>query len=176
MLSTGAAAGNGEGRGTPAAQSSGEWHVAAVELSRAGRAPMALDELIQFSLDQGVAQVKKVGSPLNPFLILDDGRAFFFVPASGAADPMEIALVTLGAHGANTSCCALVIDSRITLQNGDKCDAIVAMTSRRGDAEGQTWAQAYRPGGWLRSFKVLDLREKVASSKNLFHEAGSAKP
>jgi hypothetical protein len=145
----------------------GEWHVAEVELPVSGKT-MSFDALIPFALDQGLRQLKEVGSPLNPFLLLDSGRAFFFVCTAGDADPMEIALQTLRERGAEASSCALVVDTRIALKNGTTCDAIVAMASRRDASEGQTWAQSYRPKGWFKSFKALEIREQVATSKSLF--------
>lgn len=89
---------------------------------------------------------------------------------------MEIALKTLRTEGAAATACALVLDSRITMHDGKKTDAIVVMASRRDGSLGETWAQAYRPKGLFRSFKVLPMREQVATSKNLFTEADGAAP
>jgi len=144
------------------------WHVTSVELPRNDAAPMALHELIQFSLDQGIKQVRKVGSPLNPFLVLDDGRAFFFVCESGDPDPLEIALKTLRADGGNVAACALVLDSKIISKEGTQVDAIVVMASTRGGGDGETWAQTYRPKFFLRAFKLFDFRERVAGCRNFF--------
>jgi hypothetical protein len=149
----------------------GEWHVSTVDLATPRREPMSRRALIDFALDQGLAQVEKVGSPLNPFLITENGRAYFFVCTKGDADPMAIALETLRTDAASASACALVIDSRITLSSGEKVDAVVVMASQRDGTDGETWAQGYRPKGLFRSFKRLPLREQVASSKNLFAEA-----
>jgi hypothetical protein len=113
----------------------------------------------------------RVGSPLNPFLVTETGRAHFFVSLKGDGDPMEIALKTLRAEAKGASACALVLDSRITMRDGKKTDAIVVMASRRDGSLGATWAQGYRPKGLFRSFKVLPMREQVATSKNLFTEA-----
>lgn len=153
------------------ATATGAWHVTTVDLPHASSGPMGLRDLIDFSLEQGIRQVEAAGSPLHPFLIEGNGRAHFFMRESGDADPMEIALQTLrtAAHGATT--CALVIDARITLTGGKKTDAILVIASERGVPEGEMWAQAYRPKGFLRSFKRLPMRERVGSSRNLFDEA-----
>ncbi|MBK6307216.1 MAG: hypothetical protein IPF47_16430 [Gemmatimonadetes bacterium] len=132
---------------------------------------MSYPALIEFALDQGTKQVAEVGSPLNPFLVTESGRAHFFVSLKGDGDPMEIALKTLRADAKGATACALVLDSRITMRDGKQTDAIVVMASRRHGSLGETWAQGYRPKGLFRSFKVLPMREQVATSKNLFTEA-----
>jgi hypothetical protein len=149
----------------------GEWQVSTIDLATPRREPMTLRALIDFALDQGIAQVEKVGSPLNPFLITETGRAYFFVCTKGDADPMAIALQTLRTEAASASACALVIDSRIAVGGSAKVDAVLVMASQRDGAEGETWAQGYRPKGLFRAFKQLPLRERVAASKNLFAEA-----
>jgi hypothetical protein len=148
-----------------------EWHVTSVDLPKQESGAMSYPALIEFALDQGTAQVAEVGSPLNPFLVTETGRAHFFVSLKGDGDPMEIALKTLRAEAKGASACALVLDSRITMRDGKKTDAIVVMASRRDGSLGETWAQGYRPKGLFRSFKVLPMREQVATSKNLFTEA-----
>lgn len=148
-----------------------EWHVAHADLPVRGNSTMSFEALIAFALDQGTKQVAEVGSPLNPFLVTETGRAHFFVCTKGDGDPMEIALRTLRTEEKEAAACALVLDSRITMHDGKKSDAIVVMASRRDGSLGETWVQAYRPKGLFRSFKVLPMREKVATSKNLFSEA-----
>jgi hypothetical protein len=150
---------------------SGEWNVTTVELTVPTGSVMTFDALIQYALDQGVTQVAAAGSPLNPFLIYDTGRAHFFVCLAGDGDPMEIALQTLQNDSVQPAACALVLDSRITMAGGKKADAIVVMASQRNEPEGVTWAQTYRPKGLFRSFKVLPLREQVATSLSLFDAA-----
>lgn len=157
----------------PQAERAEAWHVTTVELPRNDRGTMSLTALIEFAVEQGLAQVEKVGSPLHPFLVEETGRAHFFVPASGDGDPMEIALQTLRGDGRHATACALVIDSRIAIGNEAKTDAIVVVASARDAAEGEIWAHRYRPRGWLRSFKRIAAREKVAASKNLFAEAAA---
>ena len=149
------------------------WQVVRADLPTGAGVPTTLDALIGFALDQGLQQVREAGSPLNPFLVVDGGRAYFFIRGDGSADadPMEVALQTLRTDAAGARRCALVLDSRIGLKDGTQADAILAMAAERGAAEGVTWAQAYRPKGWLKPFKVLDFREPVATSKNLFAEA-----
>ncbi len=159
-------------RGAPAtAQGASAWHVTSVQLTQSPGPAMSFEQLIQYALDQGVAQVGKVGSPLNPFLVYDNGKAAFFVCTRGDADPMEIALATVRETHDGAAACALVIDSRVLLRDGTKSDAIVVIASRKDAELGETWAQAYRPKGLLRSFKVLAFREQVATSKSLFSEA-----
>lgn len=153
-----------------------EWHVTSIDLPKKGNEAMSYSALIDFALDQGTKQVAEVGSPLNPFLVTESGRAHFFVSLKGDGAPMEIALKTLRTEGAAATACALVLDSRITMHDGKKTDAIVVMASRRDGSLGETWAQAYRPKGLFRSFKVLPMREQVATSKNLFTEADGAAP
>ena len=156
---------------TVAASPGAEWQVTTVELTPPRREAMSLGALIEFALDQGLAQVEKAGSPLHPFLVTERGRAWFFVRTKGDGDPMAIALETLRAEGASATACALVMDSRIALGGGEKVDAVVVMVSQRDGGEGEVWAAGYRPKGLLRAFKRLPLREKVAASKNLFAEA-----
>lgn len=148
-----------------------EWHVTSVDLPKPGSGAMSYPALIEFALNQGTAQVAEVGSPLNPFLVTETGRAHFFVCLKGDGDPVQIALKTLRAEAKGATACALVLDSRITMRDGKKTDAIVVMASRRDGSLGETWAQGYRPKGLFRSFKVLPMREQVATSKNLFTEA-----
>ncbi|MCU0619555.1 MAG: hypothetical protein MUF40_06620, partial [Gemmatimonadaceae bacterium] len=149
----------------------GAWQVTTVELPVPAGGPMGVDALIQFALDQGTAQVEAAGSPLNAFLVDDTGRAHFFVCLAGDGDPMEVALRTLRTDTVRPDACALVLDTRITMRDGTKTDAILVMASRRGAPQGETWAQAYRPKGWLRKFKVLPFREQVATSRSLFEAA-----
>lgn len=163
------------GASAPAADAS-EWHITSIDLPTKGNAAMSYDALVAFALDQGTKQVAEVGSPLNPFLVTESGRAHFFVSLKGDGDPMEIALKTLRTEGQAATSCALVLDSRITMHDGKKTDAIVVMASRRDGSLGETWAQAYRPKGLFRSFKVLPMREQVATSKNLFAEADGLAP
>jgi hypothetical protein len=151
----------------------GEWSVTTVELSVPTGEPLSFDALIQYALDQGVMQVGEAGSPLNPFLLYDTGRAHFFVCLAGDGDPMGIALQTLRRDAVRPEACALVIDSRITTADGKKADAIIVMASQRGAPAGVTWGQAYRPKGLLRSFKVLPFRQKVATSLSLFDAANA---
>ncbi|MFN8571395.1 MAG: hypothetical protein U0132_05010 [Gemmatimonadaceae bacterium] len=153
---------------------SSAWQVTTVDLPYNGRAPMRLSDLIEFALDQGIRQVEQAGSPLHPFLIEGSGRAHFFLCTKGDADPMEIALQTVRSAAAAATTCALVIDSRITMTDGKKVDAIVVMACERGIPEGEAWAQAYRPKGFLRSFKRLPMRERVGTARNLFDEAATA--
>jgi len=147
------------------------WTIAELPLQRAGAAPMGLEELVAFALHQGLAQVAKVGSPLNPFLVLDSGKAFFFVCTAGNGDPMGIALQALRDRGNGARCCALVVDTRIAFEDGVKHDAILAMASDRDAAQGHTWAQRYRPKSFLRSFKAIGAPERVGGARNLFLEA-----
>lgn len=163
------------GATAPSADAS-EWHVTSVDLPRKGSGAMSYAALIEFALDQGTKQVAEVGSPLNPFLVTESGRAHFFVSLKGDGDPIEIALRTLRTDASAATACALVLDSRITMRDGTKTDAIVVMASRRDGSLGETWAQAYRPKGLFRSFKVLPMREQVATSKNLFMEADGLAP
>ena len=157
------------------AASDGEWQVTTVELSLPSAGPLDFDALIQFALDQGTAQVEAAGSPLNPFLVTDTGRAHFFVCLAGDGDPLEVALRTLRSEGERAASCALVLDTRITTRDGTVSDAILVMASRRGEPEGVTWAQAYKPKGWFRKFKVLPFREQVATSRSLFDAADAGR-
>jgi hypothetical protein len=147
------------------------WSVTTVEMAVPNGEIMSFDALIEYALDQGVTQVGAVGSPLNPFLVYNTGRTHFFVCLEGDGDPMEIALQTLRADTAQSDACALVIDTRITLVDGKKTDAIIVMASQRGMPEGVTWAQSYRPKGLFRSFRILPFRQKVATSLSLFDAA-----
>lgn len=153
---------------------SSRWHVATVDLPSKGI--LSLAALVEFALDQGIAQVEKAGSPLNPFLIYDNGRATFFVCEEGDGDPMEIALQTIRSTAGKTMACALVLDTRMTFKDGSKSDSILVMASQRGAPDGELWAQAYRPKGFIRGFKRLSLRERVGTSKNLFAEAEAKLP
>ena len=149
------------------------WQVAQVDLPCLADTPMSLTALRQLALEQGIKQVREVGSPLNPFLIFETGRAFFLVCTQTQVkpDPMEIALQTIRKHGREFQRCALVIDSRLTLKAGGKRDAIVAMMSERNARDGALWAQCYAPKRFWRSFKVVGEPEQAATSKNLFSEA-----
>ncbi len=150
---------------------SGEWSVTTVETTVPNGAVMSFHALVQYALDQGVMQLGAVGSPLNPFLVYDTGRAHFFVCLEGDGDPMDIARHTLPADSVPSDACALVIDTPITLTDGKKTDAIIVMASGRGMPEGETWAQAYRPKGLFQSFEALPFRQNVATSLSLFDAA-----
>src|SRR5581483_10086996 len=109
------------GAAAPSSANPSNWKVVQVDTPVAA-GPFDFDGMIKRALDQGIRQIKAAGSPLNPFLMLESGRAFFFVCTSGDPDPMQIALLTLKQHGDTERRCALVVDSRLTLANGDKQD------------------------------------------------------
>lgn len=134
---------------------------------------MTMDELIAFGLGQGIAQVKAVGSPLNPFLVLQDGTAIFLVLEPGR-EPAELALAALRTHGADAQRCVLVMDTTLTAMDGRRSDAIVVIAAERGQATGPMWVQRYRPRRLFRSFRVEGAAERAGEAKNLFDEAQRA--
>lgn len=150
------------------ARSGAAWKVTPLKLSRRGGGAMPLRDLIEFAIDHGIRQAKKVSSPLHPQLILDTGRAFMFVNEGDESEPLEIVLKTLAAAGANANACALVMGSKMSGEAGSSVDAVVVMASSRGGGNGQTWAQTYRPQYFLTPFKLYDFRERIGDCRNFF--------
>lgn len=166
-------AGDGESEQAPRDAAPGAaWQVVAADLPVPAGPPLTYLALIHFALDQGARQVLEGGAPLAPFLLLDSGRAFFFVrgDANADADPMAIALRTLRAHGGDARACALVLDTRLEVR-GTRTEAIVVMACERDGGNGQTWAQGYGRKGLLRRWALTSLRERVAECRNLFSGA-----
>ena len=86
----------------------------------------SLDQLIELALAQGLSQVEAAGSPLHPFYFSETGQMHvMFNP--GDADPMELAYQAIKSESPDIQRCALVIDTRVTLSDGKKWDAIAVM-------------------------------------------------
>lgn len=135
--------------------------------------PLTLSQLVKNALDQGIRQVEAAGSPLHPILLDDTGRLMLLFDDSGA-DPMELACQAIKKEASDAIRCALVIDSRLTLEGGKKWDAIVVMACQRGSAEGEVWAQRYVPKGLFRKFRVEGEPEQVGKSKDFISAALAA--
>jgi hypothetical protein len=132
--------------------------------------PLTLSQLIQNALKQGVQQVEAAGSPLHPLLLDDTGRLMILFDTSGT-DPMELACRAIQKEAPDAIRCALVIDSRITGQDGKKWDAIVAMACQRGGEQGEVWAQRYVPKSLFRKFRVEGAPEKIGAAKDFISAA-----
>src|SRR5215212_2341780 len=88
---------------------------------------LGLTELVDSALSHGVKQLEAVGTPLHPFFLDETGKIYLLVDNVGGVDPMEMALPAIKKHAPAILRCALVIDTRITLQGAKKWDAIVVM-------------------------------------------------
>jgi hypothetical protein len=125
-----------------------------------------LSKLVELALAQGIKQVEAAGSPLHPLLFDDTGKMMILFDESGAKDPMELACDAIRSHAPETLHCALAIDTRITLADGKKWDAIVVMACTRGSDDGTAWAQRYVPKGLFRKFRAEGAPEQVGKSKD----------
>jgi hypothetical protein len=132
--------------------------------------PLTLVQLVKRALDQGVTQVEAAVSPLHPLLLDDSGKLMILFNENGD-DPMELACQAIKTQAPEAIRCALAIDSRITLADGKKWDAIVVMACQRGSDEGEVWAQRYVPKGLFRKFRVEGAPEKVGKSKDFISAA-----
>ncbi|HSW14474.1 MAG TPA: hypothetical protein VLI06_16625, partial [Solimonas sp.] len=138
-----------------------------ISIARPGVDPEGtLGNLIQHALTQGIDQVRVVGSPLHSFYLDERGEAHFLLDLQGGADPMTMALEAIQSKTPGIRQCALVVDSRITLEDGKKRDAIVVMACERGGGNGQTWAQCYIPKGWFKPFREHGERQQIGEAKN----------
>ena len=122
-------------------------------------------ELIKAGIEGGIAQVKSAGSPLHPLLLDDRGKMMILYDETGE-DPIELACAAIKSHAPATTCCVLVIDTRLTLQDGKKWDAIVAMGCHRGSDVGEMLAQRYVPKGMFRKFRTEGEAERIGKSKD----------
>ncbi|TWO72410.1 hypothetical protein FN976_06830 [Caenimonas sedimenti] len=132
--------------------------------------PLTLAQLVERALDQGVTQVEAAGSPLHPLLLDDTGKLMILFNERGE-DPMELACQVIKAQAPEAIRCALAIDSRITLADGKKWDAIVVMACQRGSEQGEVWAQRYVPKGLFRKFRVEGVPERVGAAKDFISAA-----
>lgn len=127
--------------------------------------------LVEKALAQGIAQVQAVGSPLHPFFLDEAGTMYLLYDGGSGADPMEMALKAIKENAPQIQRCALIIDTRLTLADGKKWDAIVAMACERDAETGTVWGQRYVPKGLFRKFRVEGEREEVATCKNFIAAA-----
>lgn len=138
-----------------------------------GSAGMSLRELIEHCLAQGIQQVQAAGSPLHPFLVSDTGTMALLLDPSGQAGPVDMALQALAREPTlrDARRVGLVLDTRITGEDGRKSDAILVIACERDAGDGETWAHCYRPKGLLRRFRAEAQAEKIGGAKNLFEAA-----
>lgn len=132
--------------------------------------PLTMPQLIKNALDQGIRQVEAAGSPLHPLLLDDTGRLMILFDTS-ETDPMELACQAIQREAADAIRCALVIDSRLTMEGGKKWDAIVVMACQRGSEAGELWAQRYVPKGLFRKFRVEGEPENIGKCKDFISAA-----
>lgn len=130
-----------------------------------------LSELVKRALEQGITQVQAAGSPLHPLLFDDSGKMMVLFDESGTMDPMALACDAIKSHCPETRHCALTIDTKITLPDGKKWDAIVVMSCVRGSDEGAVWAQRYVPKGLFRKFRTEGEPEQIGKSKDFISVA-----
>ena len=133
----------------------------------------ALMPLIQRALHEGVRQVQAAGSPLHPLLFVDGDRVFFLY-REGDEDPMSLALQAIQSQATDARRCALVVDSRITGEDGRRWDAIVVMACERGRERGEVWAQRYAPKRLFRSFRIEGEAEQIGESRDFISHALTA--
>ena len=134
-------------------------------MSEQPKLPLTLAQLVKRALEQGVTQVEAAGSPLHPLLLDDSGKLMILFNERGE-DPMELACQAIKTQAPEAIRCALAIDSRVTLADGKKWDAIVVMACQRGSQEGEVWAQRYVPKGLFRKFRIEGVPEMVGKAKD----------
>jgi hypothetical protein len=128
---------------------------------------LGVAELAKVALDAGVRQVTVAGSPLHPLLFDETGTMNVLFDDAGQAEPMDLACNAIAHSLPNIHRAALVIDSRITVAGEKKkADAIVVMVCERGLAEGQIWAQCYRPKSFFRKFRTQGVPQLVGTTKD----------
>jgi hypothetical protein len=124
-------------------------------------------ELAALALDAGVRQLTVAGSPLHPLLFDETGAMSVLIDDVGQAEPMDMACNAIAHSQPNIHRAALVIESRITLAGEKKkSDSIVVMVCERGLAEGQIWAQRYRPKSFFRKFRTEGVPQLVGTTKD----------
>lgn len=98
---------------------------------------------------------------------------YLLVDNVGGNDPMELALAAIKSHIPNVEMCALVIDTRVTLSDGKKWDALLAMTCARDKEEGLILAQRYVPKSFFRKLRLEGEFEVLGKAKNFISAAVS---
>ena len=132
---------------------------------------LTLEDIVSRALEQGIAQVQAAGSPLHAFLLDETGTVMRLYDDTGGVDPMELALQAIKTQRPGIQRCALVIDSRVTLGDGKKWDAIVAMACDRSQPLGVVMAQRYVPKGLFRKFRSEGGPEQIGQAKNFIEVA-----
>jgi len=132
---------------------------------------LTLEDIVSRALEQGIVQVQAAGSPLHPFLLDETGTVMLLYDDTGGVDPMELALQAIKTQRPGIQRCALVIDSRVTLGDGKKWDAIVAMACDRSQPLGVVMAQRYVPKGLFRKFRSEGAPEQIGQAKNFIEVA-----
>jgi len=132
---------------------------------------LTLEDIVSRALEQGIAQVQAAGSPLHAFLLDETGTVMRLYDDTGGVDPMELALQAIKTQRPGIQRCALVIDSRVTLGDGKKWDAIVAMACDRSQPLGVVMAQRYVPKGLFRKFRSEGAPEQIGQAKNFIEVA-----
>ena len=128
---------------------------------------LGLAELVTVAMDAGVRQLAVAGSPLHPLLFDESGAMSVLFDEAGQAEPMDMACNAIAHSLPNIHRAALVIDSRISLVGErKKSDSIVVMVCERGLAEGQIWAQCYRPKSFFRKFRTEGVPQLVGTTKD----------
>lgn len=129
-----------------------------------------LDALAREALAMGIQQVEAAGSPLHPFF-LDESGKMCLLYTEQAVDPMQLLMPALRQQAPGIQRCALVIDSRITGNDGKKWDAIVVMACERDQEEGLVLAQRYVPKGVFRKFRTEGGQEQIGACRNFIRAA-----
>ncbi|MCC7053301.1 MAG: hypothetical protein IT355_08525 [Gemmatimonadaceae bacterium] len=134
--------------------------------SSATEISLSLQELIDRALHGGIVQVEAVGSPLHPLLFDDTGRMFILYSGEEQVEPMVLAIQAIREHCPDVQRCALAIDTRLTMRDGKKWDAITVLACSRDEAEGTMWAQCYVPKRLLRKFRTEGEPEEIGTIRN----------
>ena len=139
-------------------------------MSDSESAPATLEALARQALALGIQQVEAAGSPLHPFFLDQRGTMCLLYDERGV-DPMQLLLPALRQHAPDIARCALVVDSRITGNDGRKWDAIVVMACERDQDEGLLMAHRYVPKGWFRKFRTEGGQDRVGACRNFIRAA-----
>jgi hypothetical protein len=114
-----------------------------------------LIDLVSFAMDYGIDNVRG-GGTLVPFLVTvgEDGRALHRLALPNLEEGLEVGRQMIRRLDSRTVRYALTYDGYYTRLGGERHDAIFVEAAERGK-DTYTFAQQYRPRGFLRAVRVL---------------------
>jgi hypothetical protein len=135
---------------------------------------MELIAIVDFIFEQAIQQSRQAGNPLHPFLVTEQGKAYFFADQTGKASPTVLAVSVLRGPAAQAERIALLTEATVTLREGERCDAFVVYACERDGGDGQLWVQPYSAKRFFKPFQTLGQRELGGTFENFFSIAERA--